>query len=89
MAVSEINTEIPAIPEPYATSGQLFDLGLNLPAGNVRDAIDAARGQLDAYASLRRAVSSVIIEAEAGALRTPVDIVRELRRALEAARTEG
>jgi hypothetical protein len=75
------NTGIPAIPEPQRTSVRLDDL-----VADLRDTLTAAQDQLTAYAALRSAVQGIIIDAEAGALRTPVDIVRELRRALDAGR---
>jgi hypothetical protein len=89
MAESNATTEIPPIPEPHATSVRLYDLVAPMMAGDLRDALRSALDQLHAYASLRSAVQHVIIDAEAGELRTPVDIIRELRRALDAERTGG
>jgi hypothetical protein len=86
MAENEITTGIPAIPEPHATSVRLYDLAAPMMAGDLRDALRAAQDQLHAYAALRSAVQHVIFDSEGGALRTPVDIVRELRRALDATR---
>jgi hypothetical protein len=78
------DTGIPAIPEPQRTSVKLDGL-----VADLRDTLTAAQEQLTAYAALRSAVQGIIIDTEAGALRTPVDIIRELRRALDAERTEG
>jgi hypothetical protein len=89
MAENEINTGIPAIPEPLATSVRLYDLAADMMAGELRTALQDAQDQLHSYSRLRSAVSHVIIGAEAGALRTPVDIIRELRRALDVERTDG
>lgn len=52
-------------------------------AGELRDALRSALDQLTAYANLRSAVQHIIIDAEAGELRTPV------RRALDVERTKG
>ncbi len=68
---------------------RLYDLASDMMAGELRDALVAAQGQLTTYATLRSAVSHVIIDADAGELRTPPDVVRELRRALDAQRTGG
>ncbi len=87
MAESNATTGVPAIPEPHATSVRLYDLAAEMMAGELRDALTAAQGQLTAYANLRSAVSHVITDADAGELRTPADIVSELRRALDAGRT--
>ncbi len=87
MAESNTTTGIPAVPEPYATAVRLHDLSAEMLAGELRDALRAAQDQLTAYANLRSAVSHVIIDTDGGELRTPVDIVRELRRALDAGRT--
>jgi hypothetical protein len=89
MAESNATTEIPAIPEPLATSVRLYDLAAEMMAGELRDALMAAQDQLTAYAALRSAVQHVIIDADAGELRTPTDIVRELRRALDVERMKG
>jgi hypothetical protein len=89
MADNDGTTEIPAIPEPHATSVRLYDLAADMVSGELRDALRAAQDQLHAYANLRSAVQHVIIDADAGELRTPTDIVRELRRALDAQRTGG
>ncbi len=83
MADSNV-TGIPAIPEPQRTSVKLDEL-----VADLRDTLTAAQDQLTAYAALRSAVQHVIIETDAGDLRTPADIVRELRRALDVERTEG
>jgi hypothetical protein len=89
MADTESNTEIPELPEPYVTSVKLYELATPMLAGDLRDALQAAQAQLHAYANLRSAVQHVVIDAEAGELRTPVDLVRELRAALDATRTGG
>ena len=89
MADNNDSTGIPAVPEPHATSVRLHDLAADMMAGELRDALMAAQDQLTAYANLRSAVSHVIVDADAGELRTPADIVRELRRALDAERTGG
>ncbi len=65
---------------------RLYELAADMVSGELRAALTAAQAQLNAYANLRSAVSHVIIDADAGELRTPVDIVRELRRALDAGR---
>ncbi len=86
MAETTTTIDIPAVPEPYATAVRLDDLASEMMAGELRDALMAALEQLHAYAALRAATQHVIIDADAGELRTPADIVRELRRALDAGR---
>jgi hypothetical protein len=75
------NTGIPSIPEPQRTSVRLDEL-----AADLRDVLQDAQDQLTAYATLRSAVSHVITDADAGELRTVVDVIRELRRALDVTR---
>jgi hypothetical protein len=43
MADSNVNTEIPAIPEPHTTSVKLYELAADMMAGELRDALMAAR----------------------------------------------
>jgi hypothetical protein len=86
MAESNDNMGIPAIPEPHATSVRLYELSNEMASGELRDALRAAQDQLAAYATLRSNVSHVIIDAEAGELKTPVDLIRQLRNALDAGR---
>lgn len=86
MAETTTTTQVPAVPEPYSSAVKLYDLAAGMVSGDLRDALTAALAQLHAYASLRAAINSVIVDADAGELRTPVDIVRELRAALDAGR---